>query len=470
MLFNSYEFIAFFLPLTMVAFYFLKERAGPRCGLAALTCCSLLFYAWWEPIYLALLGASICVNFGLGKLLLWQPRRVFLSLGVVFNLGLLGYFKYANFFVEIVTSVVGSQYTLGQIVLPLAISFFTFQQIAFLVDCKRGNVTDLRLLDYILFVTFFPQLIAGPIVHHRDLMPQLLRVSPGVCWESVAQGLTLFSIGLFKKVILADKLVEWVIPVYADAAAGNAVAATDAWGGTLAYAFQLYFDFSGYSDMAIGLAALFGIRLSMNFDSPYKATSIGELWNRWHISLSRFLRDYLYIPLGGNRCGPWRDTRNIVITMVVCGIWHGAGWTYVAFGFMHGAFVSLYHWWRVLRERFGLPGPPKVLAWAMAFGTFVISLVIFRSDSMASARLLYESMFGLSGRVTGGVIELKDWLRILAMFPIVLLLPNAVRWVRQELPHWKWEMRPALAVASAGLLLACLLQLNENSEFLYFNF
>lgn len=295
-----------------------------------LTFTSLVFYGWWNPVYVLLIVASMLFNFWLGRRMGLAVRAggsagLWLFWGITANLLLLGYFKYANFFVSNLDVVFGTGWTIGKIVLPLGISFFTFTQIAYLVDVRRGVVCEYDLGDFLLFITFFPHLIAGPIIHHSEMMPQFAEPKTfRFQWENLAVGLAIFSMGLFKKVVIADGLSRHAVKVFDAAAAGQPLYAADAWAGVFSYAFQIYFDFSGYSDMAIALARMFGITLPLNFNSPYKAVNIIEFWRRWHMTLSRFLRDYLYIPLGGNRRGTGRRYLNLILTMVLGGLWHGA--------------------------------------------------------------------------------------------------------------------------------------------------
>ena len=286
---------------------------------------SLFFYGWWNPAYLLLIIGSMLFNYYTGVQLSYRQNRLFLGIAIALNLALLGYFKYANFFVENISDLAGLGWNIEHIVLPLAISFFTFQQIAYLVDAYRRETSEYNFLHYALFVSFFPQLISGPIVHHKEMLPQFIRETARfIEYRHLAIGISVFILGLFKKVVVADSLAPYSIEAFNAVAAGEMLTFFEAWKGALAYTFQLYFDFSGYSDMAIGLAMLFGIRLPLNFDSPYKANSVIEFWQRWHITLSRFLRDYLYIPLGGNRKGQKRRYLNLMITMLLGGLWHGA--------------------------------------------------------------------------------------------------------------------------------------------------
>jgi len=350
MLFNSYQFIFLFLPITLLGFHLLGKEGYNRTAIAWLVGASLFFYGWWNPAYLALILFSIVFNYGVGVSLGYAPnspkKKSVLFLGVASNLGLLGYYKYANFFIENINVITGAEIVLDQIILPLAISFFTFQQIAYLVDVYRDKVKEHNFLHYCLFVTFFPQLIAGPIVHHKEMLPQFAQaITYRLRAKHLAVGFTIFVIGLFKKVVLADGIAVYATPVFEIAEFNVALTFFEAWGGALAYSFQLYFDFSGYSDMAIGIARMFGIRLPLNFNSPYKAISIIDFWRRWHLTLSRFFRDYVYIPLGGQRKGEIRRLVNLAITMLLGGLWHGAGWTFVFWGGLHGLFLVINHIW-----------------------------------------------------------------------------------------------------------------------------
>jgi D-alanyl-lipoteichoic acid acyltransferase DltB (MBOAT superfamily) len=321
-LFNSSVFLFAFLPLTLLAFYVLGGLGKLRTAIAVLVLASLFFYGWWNPIYLPLILGSMLTNYFIGrslqKLRLAGSTRLkpLLIVGITFNLGLLGYFKYANFFAGNLNWALGTDYNLAHIVLPLAISFFTFQQIAYLADVYQGKAQEIDLLRYALFVTFFPQLIAGPIVHHQEMMPQFRSSAVGTFrLNNLVVGSTIFVIGLFKKVVLADGVAPYANTIFSGALRDTAYGLTDSWIGLLAYACQIYFDFSGYSDMAVGLGRMFGIGLPLNFNSPYKASGIIEFWRRWHLTLSRFLRDYLYIPLGGNRCSPYRRDLNMAMRL-----------------------------------------------------------------------------------------------------------------------------------------------------------
>lgn len=403
MLFNSYEFILLFLPLTLLVYYRIGGISHHRVAIAWLVGASLFFYAWWNPAYLYLMLFSIIFNYTVGVSLSGKPSKFLLATGIAANLALLGYYKYANFFVDNINHLVGSDFNLGTILLPLAISFFTFQQIAYLMDAYRGETREYNFLHYCLFVTFFPQLIAGPIVHHREMLPQFAKAESYLYNHSnLAIGLTIFAIGLFKKVGLADNIAVYATPVFDAAEAGTALSFFDAWSGALAYTFQLYFDFSGYSDMAIGLARMFGIRLPLNFHSPYKADNIIDFWRRWHMTLSRFLRDYLYIPLGGNRKGNSRRHINLMITMLLGGLWHGAGWTFIIWGGLHGLYLIINHMWHGLRKSWGhdLTQHSVLGRWSGRILTFlavVVAWVFFRAESVDSAMIVLQGMAGTNG-------------------------------------------------------------------------
>lgn len=349
-------------------------------------------------------------NFGFGNILGKAQQqsndtkaKLILTLGVSLNLSVLGYFKYADFFVTNLNVAIGTHFDFADIALPLAISFFTFQQIAFLVDSYKGITQEYRFSHYALFVTFFPQLIAGPIVHHKEMLPQFIRkesLKPHI--NNIVIGLTIFFFGLFKKVILADGVAQYATPVFNAAANGGTPSFFVAWGGALAYTMQLYFDFSGYSDMAIGSARTFGIRLPLNFHSPYKATSIAEFWRRWHITLSRFLRNYVYIAMGGNRRGETRRYFNLLATMLIGGLWHGAGWTFVVWGGLHGLYLVINHLWNKLQVLLSLSHLTysrlyKMFAWLLTFLAVVVGWVFFRAIDFDSALVILEGMAGFNG-------------------------------------------------------------------------
>jgi len=404
---NSYAFIFMFLPVSLLGYYSLRRFRAQRLSTAWLVASSVVLYGWFNPLYLALMAGSISFNYALGAAISGSTRmgqrKSLLALAIAVNLLCLGYFKYANFFVENVNAVFGSDFNLNRIILPLAISFFTIQQIAFLVDRYRGQIGRTDFLDYCFFVTFFPKLIAGPIVRYGEMFP---RQDGGVdVWlkrDDLVVGLSMFFIGLFKKVIIADGLASYVNLVFGATGLGSGPTLIVSWVGAVAFALQLYFDFSGYSDMAIGLGMMFGVRLPMNFHSPYKAIDAVDFWRRWHITLSRFLRDYVYIPLGGNRKGPVRRNINLMLTMLVGGLWHGAGWTFIMWGALHGLYLVISHAWRGLQGSLGWKAGagPRPLTAATILVTFVavtIAWVFFRADSVHAATAILRGMFGLNG-------------------------------------------------------------------------
>src|SRR5579863_926019 len=497
MLFSSYTFLFQFLPATALAFT-AARRHSPRAGILVLAGASLFFYGAWKPIYLVLLLASIGVNFSLG-LLMESParRRAIGMLGVALNLALLGYFKYTNFVLDSLSALTGAPLPLLDVMLPLGISFFTFQQIAYLVDVMRGVKVERDIASYTLFVCFFPHLIAGPLVHHAEMIPQFKRGRTGRSAVLAARGLAIFAAGLFKKVIIADDLAQFVSPVFAHLDAGGGVTTPWAWLATSAYTFQIYFDFSGYSDMAIGLALLFGIRLPVNFRSPYKATSIVEFWRRWHITLSRFLRDYLYIPLGGNRLGEQRRYLNLMVTMLLGGLWHGAGWNFLIWGGLHGLYLCVNHLWQAWRgvAKFAAAWA-TALSWAITFFAVVFAWVFFRAKTAAGAWQMLGGLFGFAGGSSAyaspGILRLMDLpilvgeQRLLLIgggavalaLAIALLLPNVphlfgyreYRRAPERGSQLRWRPNLAWAMLSALALAISLFGMWQRLEFLYFQF
>lgn len=407
MIFNSYVFIFAFLPVVILGFYGLGRFSHHLASLW-LAAASLFFYGWWDARFVGLLLGSIAFNYSAGYMighsLADKARRAKLLLicAIVINLILLGYFKYANFFVENLNALTGSAITMAKVFLPLGISFFTFTQIAFLVDTYQGKVREYNFVHYTLFVTYFPHLIAGPVLHHKEMMPQFgKRETCRVNWDNIAIGLTIFILGLAKKVLLADSFGNYATPIFNAVSAGGHPMLFEAWFGALAYSLQLYFDFSGYSDMAIGLSLMFNVRLPINFNSPYKSLSIIEFWRCWHITLSRFLRDYLYIPLGGSRDGKVKRYVNLLITMLLGGLWHGAGWTYVIWGGLHGVYLVINHGWRGVKERMGWRQEGGRLAQfgagLLTFLAVVVGWVFFRADNFSVATEMLSGMVGLNG-------------------------------------------------------------------------
>ena len=465
MLFNSFEFIFLFVPLVVAAFYFAGRLGRHSLAISALILGSLFFYAWWNPVYLALLIGSILFNFGIGLFLLKSPnnRKIALTAGITGNLACLGYFKYANFFVDNINVAFGSSYNLETIILPLGISFFTFQQIAYLVDSYQRKTEEYNFLNYTLFVTFFPQLIAGPIVHHKEMMPQFAdkKILKFVS-DNLAMGCTIFTIGLFKKVVLADKLALSATPVFQAADAGESVTFAAAWLAAFAYTFQLYFDFSAYSDMAIGCGRMVGIKLPENFSSPYKSRNIIDFWRHWHMTLSRFLKDYLYIPLGGNRKGEARRYTNIMITMLLGGLWHGAGWTFLIWGGLHGLYLSINH---LFQKIFGQKESllRTIFGFSITFFAVVIAWVVFRAETFTGAASMLTAMTQF--HEISGILQLSKLglLLVAVSFVICVFLPNTLRIV-QQCP------RKILYFLAGVLLFICCPYIGAPSEFLYFQF
>jgi alginate O-acetyltransferase complex protein AlgI len=396
MLFNSFEFLFGFLPCMLVVIYGLRSFGSFRLAEFALIAASLFFYAWWDWRFLGLLLASAIFNWLFGSLVAGAENRrrarVALTIGVGVDLLVLAFFKYRLFLGDLFALNVGGRSSIYIWVLPLGISFWTFEQIIYLVDCYRKQQRPLGIKDYLAFVTFFPRLIAGPIIRPRDFFKSYDQWHSPIPTEFIAAGLTLISIGLFKKVCLADQLGQIVNPIFKLADDGYPVVMLDAWAATLGFAFQIYFDFSGYSDIAIGLALMLGIRLPPNFDGPYKSRSIVEFWRRWHMSLSFFLRDYLYIPLGGNRAGRRREAANIMITMGLGGLWHGAGINFLIWGLLHGCYVNIAHFGARFLDRGSL-----MIRYVAAAATFVAVLVawtFFRADSFSGALKMISGLFG----------------------------------------------------------------------------
>ena len=457
MLFNSYPFLLIFLPLTLLVFYGLRGFGRLGASVVSLTLASIAFYAYWKPQDTVILLGSIVFNYFVSKAMVHAAEsrsRLLLLAGVCGNLGVLFYFKYFNFIAANLTAVAGLQYTLRAIVLPIGISFFTFTQIAYLVDCFRSRENEPNLVNYGLFVTIFPHLIAGPIIHHAQMRPQfdaLRRAS--VDPEMVKMGILIFVIGLAKKVLLADNLVVGADLVFNAADHGSALGFATAWIGVISYTLQIYFDFSGYCDMAIGLALLFGLRLPVNFDSPYKSRSIIEFWRRWHMTLSAWLRDYLYIPLGGNRHGELMRLRNIFITMLLGGIWHGAGWTFVIWGALHGTYIVANHAWLLWRPQpksLGDRSDSLVLAGKQALTVLLVvfAWVFFRAKSVAGAFLVIRAMAAGGAPFTDPLTVspfLYFWIALGSF--IALFAPNS-----QQLTRYTQKLTEPLRLASSSTL------------------
>jgi alginate O-acetyltransferase complex protein AlgI len=501
MLFHSPEFILVYLPITFIAF-FLLSRISRFWAALWLALASLFFYGWWSAAYVALLLGSIVVNFGLGYAIGHaraggRPQRALslLVCGVVANLGLLAYYKYANFFISTFISLSGHSLSLTNIILPLGVSFFTFTQLAFLIDVYRGIAVEYNFVHYALFVSYFPHLIAGPVLHHKQMMPQfadanIYRMDAG----KIGAGLSIFLIGLAKKAVLADSLAVFVEPVFGAARGETAITLFDGWLGALCYSFQIYFDFSGYSDMAIGLSLLFGVTLPINFNSPYKAANIIEFWRRWHMTLSQFLRDYLYIPLGGNRMGESRRQINIMVTMLLGGLWHGASWTFVFWGGLHGLYLIVNHLWRMVRPGHeasggGATGFGRLLGTALTFTAVTIGWVFFRSSSAAVAFNILSGMAGINGvtipsqftaiipslatfmRTQGTMATLGGGTIMGAAEQVGLVLISAVIcFGAPNCQEMTGHQRLLAVAACAGFIVQAVFFARTPSEFIYFQF
>lgn len=465
MLFNSLEFIFLFLPITFFLYFALSRKRLIIAAKAWLVLASLFFYSWWNVSYLPIILTSIIFNYAAGASLSGlgnskpKTRKAVLVFGIIFNLLLLGYYKYFDFALTNLNFIGKTHFNLRHMELPLGISFFTFTQIAYLVDSYRGQARETSYENYSLFVTFFPHLLAGPIIHHRAVMPQFDRLKNHLIQhKNIFFGLFYFLIGLFQKVVIAD----YVGPI-ATAGFLNAhlLSFLEAWASLLAYALQIYFDFAGYSNMAIGLALIFNIRFPVNFNSPYQAVSIIDFWRRWHMTLSQFLRDYLYIPLGGNRHGEFARYRNIFITMLLGGLWHGAGWTFVIWGGYHGLLIILNHWIEKWKWTF-----PKILSVLATFALVCYGWVFFKSTDIHQAWAMTLGLFGWHG------IRFRDlpfvWSYDLAIIAflcfIACLWPNVEFWIKKLRPNIAWFF------IFLGLFMADLLFLNRASVFLYFQF
>jgi alginate O-acetyltransferase complex protein AlgI len=526
MLFNSPIFLFAFLPATVGLYIVLRQFAGPRAVLALLLAASLLFYGWWNPAYLPLLGGIAVFNFVVARGITAQRLagrdervRLLLIVGIAVDLLVLCYFKYTDFLIETANTLVRTDFLLQNILLPLGISFFTFQKIAYLVDTSRGRVAEHDFLEYCFFVMFFPQLLAGPITHHSEIFSQIkgpfaFAIRP----SNIMLGLTIFVIGLFKKVVLADHFAPIVSSVYDAAASGETLDFFTAWRGAIAFKLQLYFDFSGYSEMALGAARLFGIQLPLNFNSPLRAVNVVDYWRRWHMTLSRWLRDYVYIPLGGSRCSTGRLYFNLMVTMALSGLWHGAAWHFVFWGSLQGGAMVMNHAWRSVWRPINAWWSNTVARLVTFFGLTML-LVTHRAPSMDVATRVFSGMVNLPGSwhdAFGPLASGLGWLgvrfegppvsadqRVLVLWLVVWLavvwyLPNTqqmlARWhpafnygvaERERDPpllerapsgmrllSWRLEWRPnAAAAVFVGLLAAlAFLNLHHVSEFLYFKY
>jgi D-alanyl-lipoteichoic acid acyltransferase DltB (MBOAT superfamily) len=516
MLFNSNIFIFLYLPVVFIGFYWIAKYSHHR-AIQYLTAASIFFYGWWDVRFVGLLLGSVIFNYAASYLISKQPQssrnaKTILIGAIAINLCLLGYFKYSDFFVQNLNQLLGTSYFVGQVLLPLGISFFTFTQLAFLVDTWQGKVKDYDFIHYTLFVTYFPHLIAGPVLHHTEMMPQFDRRDVSVLnWDNLSLGFTVFVFGLAKKVLIADQLAPYANTIFDAVHTGAQPMFFDAWIGALTFTFQLYFDFSGYCDMAVGLSLLFNVRLPLNFNSPYKATSIIDFWRRWHMSLSRFLRDYLYIPLGGNRKGNVHRYLNLMITMVLGGFWHGAGWTFIVWGGLHGIYLMINHAWHSYKKKMHWQDGGRFSRFGAGLLTFVavvIGWVFFRADSFASASIMLQGMSGLNGVSLPGSMQgtglgnylhqhfssivfnkihpMSKGIRVIEVVILVIIvwfLPNTAQFTAQykpvidsdklfadNLPRFNWQPAVLYLLLVMILFYYSLGSIDKPSTFLYFQF
>lgn len=502
MLFTSLVFFWLYLPIVLAGYYLLG-RFSQNLAASWLFIASVAFYGYWMPEFVVLLLASIAWNYWIGSNIgRLDPisggsrdrrfARYWLIVGVSVDLAALAYFKYAGFFISNVDALFGLNWDLGKIILPIGISFFTFTQIAFLADAYLKGTKEYKPVHFGLFVTYFPHLIAGPVLHHAQMMPQFKEAATYRLYlPNISAGLLIFAIGLFKKIVLADGISPYADAVFDASLAGQQPDAVEAWIGALAYTFQLYFDFSGYSDMAIGLSWMFNVRLPFNFNSPYRALNISDFWRRWHMTLSAFLRDYLYIPLGGNKKGPVRRYINLMATMILGGLWHGASWTFVFWGTLHGIYLVINHAFQklsgksigALRASLAF----KVLAWVLTFASVVVAWIFFRaSDFPTAMRILYglcTPVFDSHGSSSAfhtilwnhglDVLRGAYWLAWLSV--IAFLMPNSNRIGEAALNRCRSQAPLVPAVLGAALTASIFLVLingtrDSASAFIYFNF
>ena len=483
MLFNSYEFIFLFLPITLILYFWLNKYNKNRLAKAWLVIASLYFYSYFHKSYLILITISILVNYFIGQKLSNNKyniiqRKMLLIIGVVFNLGGLGYFKYYDFFVSNINSLLGTNFTLLHILLPLGISFFTFQQLSFIVDSYKRYDLTYDFLDYCLFVTFFPQLIAGPIVLPTEMLPQFeAEENKKINWENMNKGLYIFSIGLAKKVIIADTIANFANAGFDMMDKLNFI---EAWLTSISYTLQLYFDFSGYCDMAIGIGLMFNIILPANFNSPYKSTNIQEFWKRWHMTLGRFMTNYLYIPLGGNRKGEVKTLRNLFIVFLASGIWHGAGWNFIIWGMLHGICIVIHRVWKNSGRKLN-----KLVGWFITINLVNIFWVFFRAQTVTDAMKVIKGMFDVKsfyyivvnfnkvGEVTKFYREIisettylgnKMDILVLLISIIIIFEKNTQKKLARFESKYKY-----LVITLINLILGLLL-IERIKVFLYFNF
>lgn len=486
MVFSSYTFLLVFLPIVLAGFYGLRAAGWRKSSVDFLLLASFAFYGFWSLQHLALLFSSIVANYFCGRYVASSApdnyRRAAMIGGVIANLSLIFWFKYFDFAGSNLAALVGADWTFQNIILPLGISFFTFQQIAYLVDCRKTKDGEKSFSDYALFVSFFPQLIAGPIVHHRYTRPQFASLARSrVNADYIPYGIMIFAMGLAKKTLIADPIARAIDPLWTLASSGDPVGAAAAWTAMIGYTLQIYFDFSGYCDMAIGLGLMLGVKLPVNFNSPYRAKSIIDFWRRWHLTLSAFLRDYVYIPLGGNKGGEFFRLRNIFLTMFIGGVWHGAAWTFVIWGAIHAGLITANHaarlWLPALdRWRGPVAGAAKQ---SMLLAAVMIAWVYFRADTVDTAHLVLDGLLAPAGVYTPDpyIIALMAFAASLALFaPNSLEVAGYVEGLDKTFPLAGATgvrlLRPTpMAAAAAAIMLASGLAVAwRPAVFIYFNF
>ena len=460
MLFNSYEFLLVFLPLTFIIYFYLNSKKLITLSKIFLVVASLTFYSWWNVIYLPLILGSMIFNFYVGQFLGKNRTKQMLTFGIIGNVALLGYFKYTDFFIENFNWALNKDVELLHLALPLAISYFTFQQIAFLVDSYRGETKEYNFLNYALFITFFPQLLMGPIMHHKEIIPQFqTKWKSFIKWENVALGLFIFAIGLSKKTLIGDPLTY-----YAQYAFDNAqkLSMVEAWYASVSYVLSYYFDLSGYADMAIGIGKMFNINIPKNFNSPYKARNFADYWKRWHITLSRFLSDYIYKSLGGNKSLVWVMYLNIMITFFVSGFWHGAGWNFVVWGLLNGIFVVMAHMMKKANLEMNF-----YVAWFLMFFGLILTRILFVSNDFADAWYVTTTLFDISNLRFENLFYIDPYLQsfyiVLALY-LALACKNSMEISENFKPNFKYIFYTVI------LLSASLFTFSSAKEFLYFQF
>jgi len=460
LLFNSYEFLLVFLPLTFFIYFYLNSKKQITLSKIFLVIASLVFYSWWNVIYLPLILGSMIFNFYVGQFLGKKRTKQMLTFGIIGNVALLGYFKYTDFFIENFNWALNKDVELLHLALPLAISYFTFQQIAFLVDSYRGETKEYNFLNYALFITFFPQLLMGPIMHHKEIIPQFqTKWKSFIKWENVALGLFIFAIGLSKKTLIGDPLTD-----YAQYAFDNAqkLSMVEAWYASVSYVLSYYFDLSGYADMAIGIGKMFNINIPKNFNSPYKARNFADYWKRWHITLSRFLSDYVYKSLGGNKSLVWVMYLNIMITFFVSGFWHGAGWNFVVWGLLNGIFVVMAHMMKKANLEMNF-----YVAWFLMFFGLILTRILFVSNDFADAWYVTTTLFDISNLRFENLFYIDPYLQsfyiVLALY-LALACKNSMEISENFKPNFKYIFYTVI------LLAASMFTFSSAKEFLYFQF